>query len=111
VRDGLHVRVDLVLQHLAPPMRRAAELLNIAINLAFCGVMLWAALGYLGFLFMVGTTNVETGAPEWVAYLVTPLFLALMCARYAALVPAAVVSPTGDPWQPAGARAPVPPAH
>ncbi|GGG48403.1 hypothetical protein GCM10010964_39700 [Caldovatus sediminis] len=111
VRDGLHVRVDLVLQHLAPPMRRAAELLNIAINLAFCGVMLWAALGYLDFLFVVGTTNVETGMPEWVAYLVTPLFLALMCVRYAALVPAAVGSPSGDPWQPAGARAPAPSVH
>ncbi len=111
VRDGLHVRVDLVLDQLAPPVRRAAELLNIAINLVFCGVLLWAALGYLDFLLMVGTTNVESGAPEWVAYLVTPLFLALMCVRYVALVPAAIASPSGDPWRPAGPGSPTPSAH
>ena len=51
VRDGLHVRVDLVLDRLAPPARRVAELLNIAINLVFCGVLLWAALGYLDFRY------------------------------------------------------------
>jgi C4-dicarboxylate transporter DctQ subunit len=111
VRDGLHVRVDLLLDRLRPPARRAMELLNLAINLAFCGVMLWAALGYLDFLMTVGTTNVESGVKEWVAYLVTPLFLALMCLRYAALVPSALASPSGDPWRPDGPRAPTPPAH
>jgi C4-dicarboxylate transporter DctQ subunit len=104
VRDGLHVRVDLFLDRLAPPLRSAAEMLNLAINLAFCAVMLWAALGYLEFLLTVGTTHVESGVPEWVAYLVTPVFLALMCVRYAALLPAAVASPGGG-------RAPTPSAH
>jgi C4-dicarboxylate transporter DctQ subunit len=111
VRDGLHVRVDLVLDRLRPPARRAAELVNLAINLVFCGVMLWAALGYLDFLVTVGTTNVESGVKEWVAYLVTPIFLALMCLRYAALVPAALASPSDDPWRPHGPRAPTPSVH
>ncbi|MBW8268690.1 TRAP transporter small permease [Caldovatus aquaticus] len=111
VRDGLHVRVDLFLDRLPPPARRAAELANLAINLAFCGTMLWAALGYLDFLIAVGTTNVESGVPEWVAYLVTPLFLALMCVRYAALLPATLAPPGGNPWQPDGPPPPAPAAR
>ena len=112
VRDGLHVRVDLVLDMLSPPARRAAELLNIAINLAFCGVVLWAAVAYLDFLLLVGTVNVDSGVPEWVAFLVTPLFLALMILRYLALVPMALRSPTGDPWKADGAAAaPKPSVH
>jgi len=99
VRDGLHVRVDLVLDRLPASLRRPLELLNLAINLAFCATLLWASLGYLDFLLMVGTTNVETGVKEWIAYLVTPLFLALMSIRYAALAPAAARSRTGDPWR------------
>jgi C4-dicarboxylate transporter DctQ subunit len=111
VRDGLHVRVDLLLDRLRPSWRRAAELLNIAINLVFCATLLWAALGYLDFLMMVGTTNVETGVKEWIAYLVTPLFLALMCVRYVALVPAAIASPSGDPWRTGEPTPPAPSAH
>lgn len=112
VRDGLHVRVDLVLDMLSPPARRATELLNIAINLAFCGVVLWAAVAYLDFLLLVGTVNVDSGVPEWVAFLVTPLFLALMIVRYVALVPMALRSPTGDPWKMDGAvSAPKPSVH
>lgn len=112
VRDGLHVRVDLVLDMLTPALRRPVELLNICINLAFCGVALWAAIGYFDFLMLVGTVNVESGVPEWVAYAVTPLFLSLMVVRYVALVPATLRSPTGDPWKQDGvARPPVPSAH
>ncbi len=112
VRDGLHVRVDLVLDQLGPVPRRSAELLVIVINIAFCGVMCWAALGYLEFLQMVGTTNVDTGVPEWVPFLVTPLFLALMCVRYLALVPATLASRTGDPLRPDPAPGPPrPPVH
>lgn len=112
VRDGLHVRVDLLLDRLSPGPRRLAELAVLAINVAFCGVMLWAALGYLEFLRMIGTTNVDTGVPEWVPFLVVPLFLALMCVRYLALVPVALASRTGDPWRPDPAPAPPrPSAH
>jgi C4-dicarboxylate transporter DctQ subunit len=111
-RDGLHVRVDLVLDRLPPAVRRPVELCNIAITLAFCGVTLWAAVAYFDFLMMVGTMNIETGVPEWLAFAVTPLFLALMIVRYLALVPAAWRSPSGDPWKADGAgSAPAPSAH
>jgi C4-dicarboxylate transporter DctQ subunit len=106
VRDGLHVRVDLVLDRLAAGPRRVAELVVLAINVAFCAAMFWAALGYLEFLQMIGTTNVDTSVPEWVPFLVVPFFLALMCVRYLALIPATLASPTGDPWRPDGAPTP-----
>lgn len=112
VRDGLHVRVDLLLDRLPPAARRPVELLGLLINIAFCGTMLYAAIGYTDFLLMVGTRNVDTGIPEWIAFLVTPLFLALMCIRYAALIPVAARSRTGDPWRPEGpAPPPAPSAH
>jgi C4-dicarboxylate transporter DctQ subunit len=108
VRDGLHVRVDLVLDRLSPAARRPLEMAGLVINIAFCGVMLWAAIGYTDFLMMIGTRNVDSGVPEWIAFLVTPLFLALMCVRYLALLPVVARSPTGDPWQ---RDTPLPPAH
>lgn len=112
VRDGLHVRVDLILDQLPPAARRPLELLGLLVNIAFCGAMLWAAIGYTDFLLMIGTRNIDTGLPEWLAFLITPTFLALMCLRYAALIPAVARSATGDPWKPdAGPRAPTPSAH
>jgi C4-dicarboxylate transporter DctQ subunit len=115
VRDGLHVRVDLILDKLSPAARRPVEMLGLVINIAFCGAMLWAAIGYTDFLMMVGTTNIDTGLPEWIAFLVTPAFLALMCVRYLSLIPVASRSLSGDPWKPdaaPGERAPpTPSAH
>ena len=115
VRDGVHVRVDVILDHLSPAARRPLEVLGLLINIAFCGAMLWAAIGYTDFLMMVGTRNVDSGVQEWIAFLVTPLFLALMCVRYAALLPVALHSRSGDPWrpdsEPGQAVPPIPSAH
>jgi len=112
VRDGLHVRVDLFIDWLAPGARRAVELANIAINLAFLAVLLWAAYLYVDFLQMVGTRNIDTGLPEWIFLLIVPIFLAGMIIRYASLVPATLRSPSGDPWKPQGsATPPTPSAH
>jgi C4-dicarboxylate transporter DctQ subunit len=100
VRDGLHVRVDLILEQLSPAARRPVEILGLLVNIAFCATMLYAAIGYTDFLMMIGTRNVDTGIEEWIAFLVTPLFLALMCVRYAALLLVAARSRSGDPWRP-----------
>lgn len=106
VRDGLHVRVDLVLDRFAAGPRRVAELVVLSINVAFCAVLCWAALGYLEFLQMIGTTNVDTDVPEWIPFLVVPFFLALMCVRYLALIPATLASRSGESGRPDAAPAP-----
>lgn len=102
VRDGLHVRVDLLLDRMPPATRRPFEIAGLLINIAFCAVLLYAAIGYTEFLMMIGTRNVDSGIEEWIAFLVTPLFLALMCVRYVSLLPVAARSPSGDPWRPDG---------
>ena len=113
VRDGFHVRVDALLTSLGPRWRRPLELFGLLVNICFCGVLFYAAIGYTDFLMIIGTRNVDSGVPEWVTYLVTPLFLALMCVRYLALLPVTLRSPTGDPWHAAGASPgkPQPSAH
>lgn len=112
VRDGLHVRVDLFVDWLAPGARRLVELVNIAINLAFLGLLLWAAYLYVEFMVMTGTRDLDTGVPEWLFFLIVPVFLSGMIIRYAALVPATLRSPSGDPWKPNGGPAPpTPSAH
>jgi len=113
VRDGVHVRVDVLLTSLGPHWRRSLEVFGLVVNIIFCAVLFYAAVGYTDFLMMIGTRNVDSGVPEWVAYLVTPLFLALMCVRYLALLPVALRSPTGDPWHAAGSAPgkPQPSAH
>ncbi|WP_372620330.1 TRAP transporter small permease [Falsiroseomonas sp.] len=114
VRDGLHVRVDVLVNSLGARWRRPLEIFGLLVNLVFCAVLLYAAIGYTDFLIMVGTRNVDSGVPEWVTYLVTPLFLALMCVRYLALLPVTIRSPSGDPWHAAAGTEPGmprPPAH
>lgn len=111
VRDGLHVRVDLILDQLSPAARRPMEVLGLLVNIAFCGAMLWAAVGYTDFLMMVGTRSIDTGLEEWIGFLVVPIFLGLMCLRYAVLLPAALRSASGDPWRPDGPAPPRPSAH
>jgi C4-dicarboxylate transporter DctQ subunit len=113
VRDGLHVRVDVLVNSLGPGWRRSLEVFGLLVNLCFCAVLFYAAIGYTEFLMMIGTRNVDSGVREWVTYLVTPLFLALMCVRYLALLPAALRSPSGDPWHGVGPEPgkPQPSAH
>lgn len=112
VRDGVHVRVDIVIDQFGPRLRRITELLVIAINIAFCAVLCWAALGYLSFLRMIGTVNVDSGLQEWIPFLIVPLFLAMMCVRYIVLVPTTLSSRTGDPWKTDPTPTPPrPPAH
>lgn len=106
VRDGVHVRVDMLIDHLGPTLRRITELVVIVINIAFCAVLCWGAVGYLEFLRMIGTVSVDSGLPEWIPFLIVPLFLSMMCVRYLALVPTTLASRSGDPWKPDPGPAP-----
>ena len=82
VRTGIHVGVDLLVNKLAPPRRKAMILFGL-----FCGALFTFIVGSMGAKFVWGLYHTDQVTPDmelpsWMVYLCIPLGSYLMCFRF-----------------------------
>jgi C4-dicarboxylate transporter DctQ subunit len=82
VRTGIHVGVDVLVNKLSPPRRKAMILFGLG-----CGALFTFVVGSMGAKFVYGlyftdqvTPDMEL--PSWIVYLCVPLGSYLMCFRF-----------------------------
>src|SRR4029078_6735853 len=79
VRTGIHVGVDVVVNKLNPPWRKATVLFGL-----LCGALFTAVVGTMGAKFVYGLMHTDQVTPDlempsWIIYLCVPLGSYLMC--------------------------------
>jgi len=82
VRTGIHVGVDVLVNHLAAPIRRYVVLFAL-----FCGALFTAVVGTMGAKFVIELAQTEQVSadlelPRWIVYACIPLGSYLMCFRF-----------------------------
>ena len=82
VRTGIHVGVDVVVNKLNPPWRKATVLFGL-----LCGALFTAVVGSMGAKFVYGLMYTDQVTPDmelpsWIIYLCVPLGSYLMCFRF-----------------------------
>jgi C4-dicarboxylate transporter, DctQ subunit len=82
VRTGIHVGVDVVVNHLAAPIRRYVVLFAL-----FCGALFTAVVGTMGAKFVLelaqtDQVSADLELPRWIVYACVPLGSYLMCFRF-----------------------------
>jgi C4-dicarboxylate transporter DctQ subunit len=82
VRTGIHVGVDVVVNKLNPPWRKATVLFGL-----LCGALFTAVVGSMGAKFVYGLMHTDQVTPDlelpsWIIYLCVPLGSYLMCFRF-----------------------------
>jgi C4-dicarboxylate transporter DctQ subunit len=84
---GVHVRITLVAQYLAPSRRRYMEVFAVFISIAYCMIMAYASWLYVVFLYKIGVVSSEANIPMWVIYIMAPLSMALFIIRFIQNIP------------------------
>jgi C4-dicarboxylate transporter DctQ subunit len=82
VRTGIHVGVDVLINHLSPRWRYAYVLFGL-----FAGALFTATIGTFGAIFTWGMAHTDQTSPDlelpkWIVYLCIPLGSYLMCFRF-----------------------------
>ena len=82
VRTGIHVGVDLVVNHVSPLWRRTLVLFGLCAGAFFTAVI--AALGgwFVYEVNQTGQVSPDLEMPMWIVYLAIPLGSGLMCCRF-----------------------------
>jgi len=82
VRTGIHIGVDVFINHLKDRARKVFILIGLLAGALFTGI-----IGSLGARFVyemseTGIVSADLGAPMWIVYLAIPLGSYLMCYRF-----------------------------
>jgi TRAP-type C4-dicarboxylate transport system permease small subunit len=82
-RDGLHVRVDLVVHAVPAWLRNFFDLLALAVSWALSAYFAYCGYLYAHFVWSIDAVSEEASLPEWVIYLIVPVSMAGFCLHYA----------------------------
>lgn len=82
VRDGLHVRVDIVLHYVPPRVRVAFDVVSLAASWALTGYFAYCGYLYMRFVRSIEAVSAEAYLPEWIIYLIVPIAMGAFFIRY-----------------------------
>lgn len=82
VRDGLHVRVDIVLHIVPRGVRVAFDIVSLIASWALSGYFAYCGYLYVRFVHGIGAVSAEAYLPEWIIYLIVPIAMGAFFLRY-----------------------------
>ncbi len=82
VRDGHHVRVEVVADNLPQPYRRWAAIVTELVCIAFTGTLCYAGFLYTRFVWSLDAVSAEAFIAEWLVYGVVPFSMACFALRH-----------------------------
>ncbi len=93
VRDGVHVRVDILATLLPRTGARILDLLGMLASLALTVFFFYCGLQYVRFVNQMGIRDIETHIPDAVTYAIVPIAMAAFVIRYVILIVECVRNP------------------
>jgi C4-dicarboxylate transporter DctQ subunit len=86
VRVGAHIGVDAFTKILSPTWQRILALLAITLSMSYCVLLLIGAIKYVYMIYDLGIKAESLPIPQWFAYLILPIGLALLFLRFTQLM-------------------------
>lgn len=86
VRDGAHVRVDILAQSLPPKPRKMLRIVGYTVSLALCAFFALGGYLYVRFVHMLGTVSPASELPDWIVYLIVPVTMTAFAVRFLVLI-------------------------
>jgi len=86
VRDGVHVRVDVLAVVLPRSIGRFLDLLGMLASLALTTFFFYCGLQYTQFVHQMGIRDIETHVPDAVTYAIVPIAMGAFALRYVILI-------------------------
>lgn len=86
VRDGAHVKVDILPQMLPSTPRKVLHIVSYAVSLALCAFFAIGGYLYVRFVHMLGTVSPASEMPDWLVYLIVPVTMAAFAVRFLILI-------------------------
>ncbi|UCF76594.1 MAG: TRAP transporter small permease [Betaproteobacteria bacterium] len=86
VRDGVHVRVDILAVILPRAGARILDLIGMLASLALTSFFFYCGLQYTQFVHQMGIRDIETNVPDAVTYAIVPVTMAAFAIRYVILI-------------------------
>lgn len=82
VRMGIHVGVDILVEKLHGPARRAITVVSMSGGILFTAILVWIGSNFVYHVRLGGQISPDLEMPMWIIYLAVPLGSALMCFRF-----------------------------
>jgi C4-dicarboxylate transporter DctQ subunit len=82
VRTGIHIGVDLLVNHASPPWRRRLVALGLLLGALFTSIIAFLGARWVIFMHETGQVSSDLEWPRWIIYLCIPLGSGLMCFRF-----------------------------
>lgn len=82
VREGYHVRVEVVADSLPLPFKRWVAVAAELVCIVFTGVLCYAGYLYTKFVWSLDAVSAEAMIPEWLIYGVVPISMACFALRH-----------------------------
>jgi len=86
VRDGVHVRVDVLAVILPRAGARILDLIGMLASLALTSFFFYCGIQYTRFVHQMGIRDIETSIPDAVTYGIVPVAMAAFAIRYVILI-------------------------
>jgi len=86
VRDGVHVRVDVLAVVLPRAVGRFLDLLGMLASLALTTFFFYCGLQYTQFVNQMGIRDIQTHVPDAVTYAIVPIAMGAFALRYVILI-------------------------
>lgn len=82
VRTGIHIGVDVLVDNVGPPWRKALVVTGLSLGALFTLVIAVLGARWCLFMYEAGTVSPDLELPRWIVYLCIPLGSGLMCYRF-----------------------------
>ena len=82
IRHGVHIHVEILVDHLPEGLRRKALIASLAVSAAFTFFMFVFGLQLVGFTMQRNEVTPEMQVPMWPVFVVVPLSTGLMTIRF-----------------------------
>lgn len=86
VRDGVHVRVDILATLLPATGARILDLVSMLASLSLSLFFFYAGWHYVRFVHQLGIKDIDTGIPDAISYSIVPIAMAIFVIRYVILI-------------------------
>jgi C4-dicarboxylate transporter, DctQ subunit len=86
IKKGTHIGVDALVRTFPDGLRRVVAIITAVLCVAYCGLFIYGAWGYLSLMHMIGIELEDMAIPRWIGHSILLIGFALLALRLIQLI-------------------------